>query len=166
MLQSCDSEIKLLIAGLPSGFHTLREGKKYEDSIKQLVSDLKISEKVIFLGHLDEPLKLYQASDVTVLPSIYPEPFGRSIIESMACGVPVLASNIGGIPEILSGKFGELLFEANNSEDLAIKLEKTLNWRMENPTLGEQVREHVVNNFSSASTFTKVEISLKRALKT
>ncbi|MGD1905781.1 MAG: glycosyltransferase family 4 protein [Leptolyngbyaceae cyanobacterium] len=166
LLQSCDSEIKLLIAGLPSGFHTLREGKKYEDSIKQLVSDLKISEKVIFLGHLDEPLKLYQASDVTVLPSIYPEPFGRSIIESMACGVPVLASNIGGIPEILSGKFGELLFEANNSEDLAIKLEKTLNWRMENPTLGEQVREHVVNNFSSASTFTKVEISLKRALKT
>lgn len=164
LLKNSHPEMKLVIAGLPSGFHTVQEGKKYADSIERLVNDLKIAEKVIFVGHLNEPLKLYQASDVTVLASIYPEPFGRSIIESMACGIPVLASNIGGIPEILSDDFSQFLFEPNNPEDLALKLKKILNWRVENPHLSAKLREHIIKNFSSKNTFKKIELLLKHVL--
>ena len=66
--------------------------------------------------------KLLRASDVTVLPSIWSEPFGRIAIESMACETPVVASRVGGIPEILTGEFAEGLFEPGSSTDLAMDL--------------------------------------------
>ena len=49
------------------------------------------------------------AADVVVVPSIYEEPFGRTVIEAMSTGRPVIASSVGGIPEILTGGLAELL---------------------------------------------------------
>jgi len=50
----------------------------------------------------------YQSADVTIVPSQYPEGFGRVIAESLACGVPVVASNIGGIPDAMDESVGML----------------------------------------------------------
>ena len=50
----------------------------------------------------------YQAADLTIVPSQYPEGFGRVISESLACGTPVIASNIGGIPDAMDGTVGIL----------------------------------------------------------
>jgi len=50
----------------------------------------------------------YQAADVTLVPSQYPEGFGRVIAESLACGTPVIASNIGGIPDAMDKSVGIL----------------------------------------------------------
>ena len=70
--------------------------------LKALCSDLGIAERVTFLGRLaqqDLPL-YYSAADVTVVPSYY-ESFGLVALESMACGTPVIASRVGGLPTIV-----------------------------------------------------------------
>lgn len=51
----------------------------------------------------------YNATDVTIVPSLYEEGFGRVILEALACGTPVIASNRGGIPEALDSSVGVLL---------------------------------------------------------
>jgi len=76
---------------------------EYQNSLEQLSKNLGIQECVKFLGHVTNTTSVYQISEVSVLP-VWSEPFGRTIIESMACGTPV-ASKTGGIPEILTGEF-------------------------------------------------------------
>ncbi|MCX7887936.1 MAG: glycosyltransferase, partial [Verrucomicrobiae bacterium] len=56
----------------------------------------------------DQLPSYYQRADVTVVPSQYPEGFGRVIAESLACGTPVIASNVGGIPDAMDETVGIL----------------------------------------------------------
>ena len=91
---------------------------------------------------------MYQVSDVTVLPSLWSEPFGRTNIESMACGTPVVASRIGGITEILTGEFQAGLFEPGNEQDLADTLSRIISWREKDPDLGKRCRDHVLSNYT------------------
>jgi len=134
---------KLLIAGQP-----VAQGEEYKKYLEQLATDLGIENHVDFLGHITNTTSLYQVSDVTVLPSLWSEPFGRVIVESMACGTPVVASRIGGIPESLTGEFQNGLFEPGNERDLSDTLNQIVYWRSKEPKLGERCREHVVSKFS------------------
>ncbi len=134
---------RLLIAGKP-----VEEGDEYKKSLEELSSDLDIENYVSFLGYVANTIPLYQVSDVTVLPSQWSEPFGRVIVESMACGTPVVASRIGGIPEILTGEFQRGLFEPGNERDLLDTLNQMLNWRDRDSQLAKKCWEHVLSKFS------------------
>ena len=70
--------------------------------LRALCSDLGIAERVSFLGRMaQQELPLYySAADVSVIPSYY-ESFGLVALESMACGTPVIASRVGGLPTIV-----------------------------------------------------------------
>ena len=57
----------------------------------------------------EELPKYYNAADVTIVPSIHEEGFGRVILESLACGTPVIGSNRGAIPEAMDETVGELI---------------------------------------------------------
>ncbi|MBD2388335.1 glycosyltransferase family 4 protein [Cylindrospermum sp. FACHB-282] len=142
LLKAC-TKTKLLIAG-KSLFH----GEEYKKYLEQLSTDLGIENYVEFLGHLTNPIGLYQVSDLTVLPSLWSEPFPRSIIESMACGTPVVASNTGGIPESLTGEFKHGLFPPGNEQDLSDTLNHLMNWRDKDSHLGERCRQHILSKFS------------------
>ncbi|HCF28818.1 MAG TPA: glycosyltransferase family 1 protein, partial [Cyanobacteria bacterium UBA11049] len=115
---------RLLIAGKP-----LSQREEYKKSLEQLAIASGVEEDVNFLGHVANPTSVYQVSDVTVLPSLWSEPFPRTNIESMACGTPVVASRTGGIIEILTGEFEKGLFEPGNEQDLAATLSQILDWR-------------------------------------
>jgi glycosyltransferase involved in cell wall biosynthesis len=143
ILLKSSSKTKLLIAGKP-----LNKGEEYQQSLEQLTVDLGIENYVSFLGHITNTSSLYQVSDVTVLPSLWSEPFGRVIVESMACGTPVVASHVGGIPEILTGEFQKGLFESGNERDLSDTIYPIMNWRENDPKFGKRCREHVLKNFS------------------
>jgi glycosyltransferase involved in cell wall biosynthesis len=83
-----------------------------EQSLRRLASESGIDHRVRFMGrvrHAELPRLLSQC-DVFVQPSIGEEAFGISVVEAMACGLPVLASNNGGLPEIVvDGETGRLL---------------------------------------------------------
>ena len=66
---------------------------------------------VMYLGNIeqDELPKIYNAADVTIVPSIHEEGFGRVILESLACGTPVIAANRGAIPEAMDESVGRLI---------------------------------------------------------
>ncbi|MBD2434056.1 MULTISPECIES: glycosyltransferase family 4 protein [Fischerella] len=157
ILLKSGAKTQLLIAGKP-----INEDEEYQKSLEQLTIDLGINNYVSFLGHITNTTNLYQVSDVTVLPSLWSEPFGRVIVESMACGTPVVASCIGGIPEILTGEFQKGLFEPGNERDLSDTLNQIINWRENDSQLGKRCREHVLKNFSLDKMIDGVEKVLER----
>lgn len=85
---------------------------------------VRASSNVTFLGMLDKPAleDFYQALRLSVFPSVCYEGFPMSIVESMAHGKPVIASRIGGLPEIVDDGVTGLLFEPGNAHDLAEKV--------------------------------------------
>ena len=82
----------------------------YAAELKQMVLARGLADRVRFLGHRSDVPKLMKAVDAMVHPSIDPEPFGRTLVEAMLAGVPVIATNAGAAPDILeSGKAGTLV---------------------------------------------------------
>lgn len=76
--------------------------------LKGTAKSQKLSSKVSFLGHLshDEVLKEIRKSALTVVPSVWPEPLPRTIIEAILLAVPVVATNVGGNQEIVKKGYG------------------------------------------------------------
>ena len=90
------------------------------------VEELGASSRVCFTGDLEATAALYAAMDITVVPSIQPEPFGCVVMESMAAGTPVIGSQCGGIAEqIVDGQSG-LLFTPGDVAALACCLDRLL----------------------------------------
>jgi len=100
-------------------------GKGYlEYHLKRLSSTLGIGEEIHFLGFIpDEKLPLYyQAADLFVVPSVSLEGFGLIIVEALACGLPVLGTDSGAIPELLEEIDQRLVFPAEDPDALAKKI--------------------------------------------
>ncbi|RBN37299.1 N-acetyl-alpha-D-glucosaminyl L-malate synthase BshA, partial [Priestia megaterium] len=68
--------------------------------VSQLVRDLNLQDSVLFLGKQENVAELYSISDLKLLLS-EKESFGLVLLEAMACGVPCIGTNIGGIPEVI-----------------------------------------------------------------
>src|SRR5581483_11706364 len=101
------------LAALPARVRYLVVGEGPEaQALRRAAAAAGLEERVRFMGrvrHADLPLLLSQC-DVFVQPSIGEEAFGISVVEAMACGLPVLASDNGGLPEIVvDGETGRLL---------------------------------------------------------
>jgi glycosyltransferase involved in cell wall biosynthesis len=86
------NQLELMIVGSGS----------YEKHLRDLCRDLHISDVVSFYGYCprDKLFELYNRADVFVLPSLS-ESFGMVFLEAMACGLPVIATSVGGIPELV-----------------------------------------------------------------
>lgn len=106
------------------GYKLLIGGKgDYKNELEKLTRKLNIEKNVLFLGFLaDEELKCYySASDACVVPSLDLEGFGLTTVEAMACGVPVVATNVCANKEILANVNSSFLTEQNpNSMAMAI----------------------------------------------
>lgn len=95
----------------------------YEEEVKKL----DLNQKVHFLGRVSEEdlIRQYQSADMLVLPSINNhEAFGLVLIEAMACGLPVIASNLAGVRSVFQDGQQGYLCEPGNVDDLAEKIEK------------------------------------------
>ncbi len=93
----------------------------YEKSVK----DLGLQEQVFFSGKLGASalVRAYQQADMTVLPSIdQSEAFGLVLLESMACGTPVIASDLPGVRTVLERERTGFLVQPNDAKDLAERL--------------------------------------------
>jgi len=126
MLKSLHRSHMLVLAG---GF-----GAHYE-WIRARLRQLGVEGCVLFPGYVpgEELADFYHLADVFVYPSLY-EGFGLPVLEAMACGVPVITSNISAMPEVAGD--AAVLVDPNNSHDLAAAIERVVT--------DEALRRHLI----------------------
>lgn len=91
----------------------------YREELRREISRLHLDEAVTLTGHIDDMETIYRFSAVTYNLSNRPEPFGRTVIESLAVGTPVIAYDCGGPAESLRDCLPQGLVSAGNTSDLA-----------------------------------------------
>ncbi|SEA08006.1 hypothetical protein SAMN04515656_103114 [Eubacterium aggregans] len=113
-----NQQIKLIIVG--TNFYNSGIVSPYEEYLQKLAQPIK--KQIIFTGYVDYSKMpyLYNIADVVVLPSMWEEPAGMTIIEAMACCKPVITTLSGGIPEY-TGENNCIVLEKDNTLILKIK---------------------------------------------
>ncbi len=102
---------------IPAKLMMVGDGPEKENAEK-LCAKLGILDKVIFFGNSNEIDQILQHSDLFLLPS-ETESFGLAALEAMACGVPVISSNSGGLPEVNLEGFSGFLSEVGDVDSMA-----------------------------------------------
>ncbi len=118
------------------------------ENLKSYCDELKISHFIEFLGavSLEERIKFFQTADIFVLPT-YAEAMPMSIIEAMSASLPVISTNVGGIPELITDKCEGFLFAPGNVSALSeniLLLAEDKNLRIE---FGKKAREKARKEF-------------------
>ena len=134
------TNVELIIVGVGSLFNKL----------VKLAESLGINNSITFAGKVenDEVVHYLHKMDIFVVPSISEsETFGVAAVEASACGLPVIASNIGGLPEvIIDGKTG-FLIDPENIDDLTEKLLILINDKIMRKKMGEEGRNYIEANY-------------------
>lgn len=104
-------DVLFLLAGAPDEPEMLLQLKAQADA-------LDIGHKVRFLGYLEDIPKIYSILDILVMPSRW-EGFGLALVEAMAMGLPIVATDVGGIPEVVVPNETALIIPPENAELIA-----------------------------------------------
>jgi glycosyltransferase involved in cell wall biosynthesis len=124
---------------------------------KYLQAAAEAYENIYFLGKIDNRKlwKYYNCADLFCIPSLYEEGFGRVVMEAAACGVPVVGSNKGGIPEALDESVSVLI--EPNFENLYREIKSLAEDRERYEFLRKNCRPYTLERFSESnvSTITK-----------
>ncbi len=94
----------------------------YAEKVRRFITDNGLSDTIEMHPFSKTPEEHYQWANVTVIPSIKPESFGRVAIEAMSIGQPVIASNLGGLTEIIADGVDGMLFTPGSHASLAEKI--------------------------------------------
>lgn len=125
--------------------------------LEKMSRELKVEQNIIFLGVRRDIPEILSAMDLFVLPSIV-EGFGIVLLEAMAMGKPVIASRVGGIPEIVKDGVTGILVEPASPSDLASSIVKLLKDPLEAKRIGEAGREEVKRRFTAEAMTQKIEL--------
>jgi D-inositol-3-phosphate glycosyltransferase len=143
-------KIKLLVVGGKSEKLENSGCKEYQ-RLKQLAKDLNIDNSVIFTGQRSRSqLKLYYAAANIFVTTPWYEPFGITPLEAMACGTPVIGSNVGGIKYSVINKTTGLLVPPDDPAALASAISRTMDDQALLTILGLNAIKHVNELFTWA----------------
>jgi glycosyltransferase involved in cell wall biosynthesis len=134
--------------GLRANLIIIGEGEQKE-SLMVLAKALRIEKEVKFEGRVpySNMPKYYNQCDVFCYPTLG-EPFGKAVIEAMACGKPVIATNVGGPAEIIQDRVNGLLVPPANPEAMAAQIVRLMGDENERRKIGRKAREAVLLHFS------------------
>ena len=154
ILKKDNPNIHLIVIGSPKkGGHTER-----------LIKELNIKENVFFKKHIskEEIRKLYSTSSVAIVSSLY-EGFGYPVIEAMSCEVPLIATNVSSIPELV-GKYG-ILIDPKDENLLSNKIKKILSEYDEHKKTAIQGRQHIIKTFNWSKITNEYEKTIYKVIE-
>ena len=132
---------RLLIVGEAKG-----KGSSFKEELLKTVEKLRLSERVIFAGHQDDPAPYLAAMDILVMPS-KTEGFGRSAVEAMAMAKPVIASDVGALPEIVLDGLTGCVFPDGDVDALADRMNELAASQQKRATFGRTGRSLAEGRF-------------------
>jgi glycosyltransferase involved in cell wall biosynthesis len=138
---------RLLIVGEYDHPHCL----EHYQELLALAEALQLSERIVWAGLRDDVPDLIRAMDVCVL-STHAEGMPLVLLEAMALGCPVIATRVGGIPELITHEENGLLHEKDNHQHLAQEILSLLCDEERAARLGRRGQEHVRTSFNREKT--------------
>lgn len=132
--------------------------KNYYNILNEYVRNNNIGDSVKFLGRRKDIVDFLYISDIICLSPIYPDPFPRAVLEGMAAGKPVVASNTGGIPEMVIEQETGLLVKPKDPKALAIALKELIENKDKSLLMGNNGKKVVKEKLSSTMHAKKVQI--------
>lgn len=144
-------DIRLTLAGSGS--------VDYEHHLHQLVTQAGLTDYVSFLGWVppEEMPELLRKFDVLLLPSIWPEPFSRVVLEGMISGLAVVATRIGGTPEVIVDGENGLLFMPDDPKELAKKIAQLVDDPQRCNQIGYAGRLTILERFTMTKMMDEIE---------
>ncbi len=136
-------------AALPPSVHIVLVGDGPErGELQALVSALSLQDRVHFVGERPARPSFHHRFDISTLTSIS-EGLPNSVLEAMAAGRPVVASSVGGVPDLITHGETGLLFTPGDVAALAGHLARLAGDAQERERLGRQARDHVAAHYSA-----------------
>jgi glycosyltransferase involved in cell wall biosynthesis len=130
--------------------------EKYRLSLQEKVKDLELSSHIILIGFYEDVPQILRCLDIFSLPSLT-EGFNRSLLEAMACGLPVVATAVGGNVEIVQDGVNGLLVPHSNPGALASAITEMLKDKEKAREMGLEGKLLVEENFSIEKNVKRIE---------
>lgn len=127
--------VGLIVGGVRS------DKEDYLNSLKSLIKELNLEDNIIFTGSQSKIEQIYALSDVVISSSKKPESFGRAVAEAICMNKPVIATNHGGVKDIIIENVNGFFFEVGDDKELANNILKSRN-------LSFDGYNYISNNFS------------------
>jgi glycosyltransferase involved in cell wall biosynthesis len=122
--------------------------REYADELKRLTGRLGLENRVVFTGFRTDVANILAALSVVVSPSLGLEGLSNSLLEAMAAGLPVVATRVGGTPEIVEDGVTGLLVSPGDPQVLAAAISRLLHDRTTARQLGQSARRRVFSRYS------------------
>ena len=137
---------KLIKRGYDISFFIIGEGEE-RFQLEQFIKKLDLENNVFLLGHIDNASELLHAFDIFTLTSIK-EGLPYVLLEAGLAGLPVIATNTGGIPEIIENRKSGRLVHAKNSHDIENAISDLIDFKKDNIEYGRALKEKVEKDFT------------------
>uniref|UniRef100_A0A7C3EX41 Glycosyltransferase family 1 protein n=1 Tax=Candidatus Methanomethylicus mesodigestus TaxID=1867258 RepID=A0A7C3EX41_9CREN len=153
ILEDRGLDFEAAVAGSPYLYDTgdSQEWQSESDAnIRASISQLRSARVVSVPDHSKMP-DLYRSSEIYAFPSVWQEPFGLGLAEAMACGVPVVATKVGAVPEIVEDGRSGVLVEPGDPRALADAVAALIEDEGLRKRLAREGRKRIEERFSIAS---------------
>jgi len=143
---STQSNVRFYIIGGP--IYSTNGSQYSEAELRTIIAKLGLGDHFGLIGFQENPAEIYRALDMVVHASTKPEPFGRTIVEAMACGKPVIVSEAGGAVELFTNNFDAVGFPPGDPVSLARVMGRLIAEPQLRQVLGHNARRTAVERFS------------------
>jgi glycosyltransferase involved in cell wall biosynthesis len=136
------------------GAHSVEEN--YQSDLESLAQKLNLDRQVIFTGQREDVSEILRDVDIVVQPSLT-EGLSNVILEAMAVGIPVVATSVGGNPELVEDGRTGFLISPENAGEIANAIERLLDAPDMARAFGERARQRVIDEFAIERMLSKTE---------
>ncbi len=150
-----DALRSLVLGGMPD-IHLMIVGDGPDESmLKRETKKMGLEKHISFFPFTKEPNYIFERVDLTVLPSRYKEGLPNVLLESMAMSIPVVSSNLGGVPELVFDGETGLMVEPGNVDELAFSINNIWSDQEMYQRMKLNTRRLIENNFNKTIQFDK-----------